>query len=110
MNETNFENTEIKDNIWIDEKEEREKSVKEFLRIFNYDGNFDPSELHFFGGYPDIVRSVKSGDAEISRLSCFYKNNEIEKIHIVFPSKISGQLNVYLLGSVLKEYLEKFNI
>ena len=106
MENKNFETKEVNSG-WVDEKSKRGDSVLNFLSSIDYK-DYSPWELHFSGGNADTLNRVASGGAEISELKVFYNNNEIEQIHVAFAAEVGGILDVYMQGSVLKDYLREF--
>ncbi|MDD4289952.1 MAG: hypothetical protein PHH83_01595 [Patescibacteria group bacterium] len=106
MENKHIEMKEIK-NGWIDEKSKRGDSALNFLSSIDYK-DYSPRELHFSGGNMDTLNRVASGIAEISELKVLYSNNEIEQIHVAFTAEMGGILDVYIQGSVLKDYLREF--
>ena len=97
---------EQKQNGWENETEKYAEMSRIFLKE-NWKNFHQNDGLEFSGGGIKIMDRVQQGSIVPNKVAVLYEDGKITQIHILFETQQGHDLDAYLTGQVLEEFLKK---
>jgi len=104
-----MENLDKQQQRWEDETGKHSQAIIDFLAsgVITSSGYDSLVELHFSGTNRDVFDGISKGTEKPLSVNCYYENNIVKQIHVVFAGVNTQNIDVYLQGRALDDYLSQ---